>query len=391
MKKTILSGLWVLLLLTGCAPYLQDLPVHLCEPLPENGSTSYTRGGAIGAAVQGLVKEGVPGAAVAVYSAEGWWTTAAGFAKLEDRTSMQPCHLQYLQSISKLYLAVAVLKLYEAGKLRLDEPITAYLPERYRRYVTGAGQITVRMLLNHTSGVAEYNFSPAYVTYLLQHPDHRFTTEEYLAYIEGEPLDFAPGSQYSYRNTNYILLALLTDALTGDHARYLTETIFTPLGLTQTYYRGQAGYPDYPALVNAYWDRYGNGIVENVSQMQKTNVASLIGDDGIVATPADAVKFLRGLMEGKLLSAATMDEMKTWVNNRKGEPAYGLGLAYATVHGQVAYGHTGGGLGAGCQLYYFPEKGVYVFIGINLGTVTDSPLHKGAERALDGVMEALLE
>ncbi|HEX8531526.1 MAG TPA: serine hydrolase, partial [Cytophagales bacterium] len=140
-----------------------------------------------------------------------------------------------------------------------------------------------------------------------------------------------------------------------------------------------------------YWDRYGNGIVENVSQMQKTNVASLVGDDGIVATPADAVKFLRGLMEGKLLAAATMDEMKTWVNNRKGEPAYGLGLAYATVHGQVAYGHTGGGLGAGCQLYYFPQKGVYVFIGINLGTVTDSPLHPGAEKALDRVMAALLQ
>jgi D-alanyl-D-alanine carboxypeptidase len=333
----------------------------------------------------------VPGAAVAVYSSEGWWTTAAGFAKLEDRTPMQPCHVQYLQSISKLYLAVAVLKLYEAGKVRLDAPITTYLPERYRRYVTNAGQVTVRMLLNHTSGIAEYNFSPAYVTYLLQHPNHRFTTEDYLKYIDGKPLDFAPGSRYGYRNTNYVLLALITDALTGDHARYLAETIFTPLGLTQTYYRGQAGYPDYPALVNAYWDRYGNGIVENVSQMQKTNVASLVGDDGIVATPADAVKFLRGLMEGKLLSAAAMAEMKTWVNNRKGEPACGLGLAYARVHGQVAYGHTGGGLGAGCQLYYFPEKGVYVFIGINLGTVTHSPLHQGAEKALDRVMGALLE
>ncbi len=136
------------------------------------------------------------------------------------------------------------------------------------------------MLLNHTSGIAEYNFSPAYITCLLQHPGHRFTTEDYLKYIDGKPLDFAPGSRYSYRDTTYILLALLTDTLTGDHAR---------------------------------------------------------------------------------------------------------------VHGRVAYGHTGDGLGAGCELYYFPEKGVYVFLGINLGTVTGSPLHKGAQKALDRVMEALLE
>jgi D-alanyl-D-alanine carboxypeptidase len=391
MKKNVVGCLWAFLWLTGCAPYLQDLPVNPCEPLPHNGHAAYARGAAIESAVQGLVKESVPGCAVAVYSPEGWWTTAAGFAKLEDRTPMRPCHLQYLQSISKLYLAVAVLKLAETGRLRLDDPVTAYLPERYSRYVTDAGRVTVRMLLNHTSGIPEYNFSPAYVTYLLQHPDHRFSTEDYLAYIDGKSLDFAPGSRYGYRNTNYILLALLTDALTGDHARYIADTLLAPLGLGRTYYRGQAGYPNHPDLVNAYWDRYGNGVVENVSQMQRTNVASLVGDDGIVATPADAVTFLRGLMEGKLLSAATMDEMKTWVNNRKGEPAYGLGLAYAKVRGQVAYGHTGGGLGAGCALYYFPEKGVYVFLGINLGTVTDSPLHKGVEAAMDRVMGALLE
>src|SRR6185503_4533694 len=105
--------------------------------------------------------------------------------------------------------------------------------------------------------------------------------------IEGKPLTFVPGSKYSYRNTNYLLLALMTDAITGDHAKFISETIFAPLELSNTFYRHEAGYIDYPLLTNSYWDRYSDGAVENVSQMQRMNVSTLIGDDGIVTTPVD--------------------------------------------------------------------------------------------------------
>ncbi|QHT71944.1 beta-lactamase family protein [Rhodocytophaga rosea] len=342
-------------------------------------------------ALQELVSNGIPGVSLAVYSPDGWWASAAGLAKIEDNTLMQPCHLQYTQSVSKTYMAVAVLKLVEQGKISLGDPITKHLPARYSRYITSADKITVQMLLNHTSGIPEYNFTPAYVTYFLQHPTHYFSAEDYLKYIEGKDLDFTPGSKYSYRNTNYVILSLMADAITGDHAKFITETIITPLGLTQTFYRNQSGYPNYPHITNSYWDRYSNGIVENISQMQLTNVASMVGDDGIVVSPGDAVKFLRGLMEGKLLSAATMEKMQTWVLNSKGEPAYGLGLAHAKVNGYTAYGHSGGGIGAGCQLYYFPEKNLYMYIAINLGTVTNSPLHQHVGTTLDTIFTALLK
>ena len=122
--------------------------------------------------------------------------------------------------------------------------------------------------------------------------------------------DFEPGSRYSYRNSNYELLSLIADELTGDHARHLTELIFKPLGLNNTYYRHEPGYLTYPQLVNSYWDRHSDGILENVSQMQRTNVSSMIGDDGIVSTPEDAVLFLKGLMEGEILSLETVELMK---------------------------------------------------------------------------------
>jgi D-alanyl-D-alanine carboxypeptidase len=391
MNRFFLLYFYICLVLSSCTPYLKDLPVSSCESAAETINPDFPGAGEIQQTLQELVTNGVPGVALAVYSPDGWWTTAAGLAKIEDNSRMQSCHLQYLQSVAKTYMAVAVLKLVEQGKINLEDPITRHLPAKYSHYITGAEKVTVQMLLNHTSGIPEYNFAPAYVTYLLQHPTHYFTAEDYLKYIEGKELDFTPGSKYSYRNTNYVILSLITDAITGDHAKFITETIITPLGLTQTFYRNQRGYPHYPHITNTYWDRYSNGVVENISQLQLTNVASMTGDDGIVVSPVDAVKFLKGLLEGKLLSAATMEKMQAWVLNSKGEPAYGLGLAHATFKGHVAYGHSGGGIGAGCQLYYFPQKNLYMFVAVNLGTVTDSPLHQQVEKTLDKLYTALLK
>lgn len=390
MKKNIIISCWITIALCSCGVYHQDLPISRCSST-EDQSMQYSKAPAIEQALQELVKVGVPGVAISVYSEGGLWSSAAGFAKIEDKTLMQTCHLQYLQSISKTYMAVGILKLYEQGKINLDDPMTQYLPEKYSQYITDGNKVTVRMLLNHTSGIPEYNSAPAYITKLLQQPDYPFSPEEYLNYIKGKPLDFDPGSKFSYRNTNYVILALMADAITGDHAKFLSEVIFKPLDLKNTFYRREDAYLSYSNLVNSYWDRNSNSILENASQLQRNNVAALIGDDGIVATPTDAVKFLKGLMEGKLLTTSTLDIMKTWVKDKNGNYTYGLGLDYATIGGQIAYGHSGGGIGAGCQLYYFPEKNIYFFAGINLGTVTESPLHEQATKSLDKIYRAILE
>lgn len=387
MTRLLLALLAILV--NGCTDYAQELPITPCNFL-ETINPDYSKASELQQVLDELVTKGVPGTAVAIYSNEGWWAASAGLAKIESNTAMEKCNLQYLQSIAKTYMAVAILKLYEQGKIDLQAPIAQYLPKKYHPYLPNVSMVTVYMLLNHTSGLPEYNFQPAYVSKLLAHPDYLFTSEEYLGFIKGKPLDFKPGSKYAYRNTNYLLLALIADAITGDHAAYLSKQIFAPIGLTNTYYHHESGYLTYSNLVNTYWDRYSNSIVENVSQMQQTNVKSLVGDDGIVATPIDAVKFLKSLMEKEILSEQTLELMKTWVNDKEGKPTYGLGLDYATFNNKSAYGHSGGGLGSGCNLYYFPEQNVYVFIAINVGTVTDSPIFRKAEPILDKFFQILL-
>jgi len=389
MKKNLFSLIVSLVLFSSCSRYVADFKTAQCKTQPQN--SSYSKAAQLENSLDELVQRGVPGVVLAVQSDEGFWATARGYARIEDNTPMQLCHLQYLQSISKTYMAIAILKLHEQGKIDLDEPITRHLPQQYHHYISGAEKVTVRMLLNHTSGIPEYNFQPAYVSYLLQHPRHYFQPEDYLKYIGGKKLVFTPGSKHVYTNTNYVILSIIADAISGDHAKFISEIIFKPLGLANTFYRNDPGYLKYPEIVNSYWDRYSDGILENASQLQRMNVSTLVGDDGIVTTPADAIKFLQGLAEGKLLSDSTMTQMKTWVNDDKGQPIYGLGLIHRVNNGYEDFGHSGGGLGAGCELYYFPEKHLYYFIALNLGTVTDSPLHNELLRIRDKLYDIILK
>ncbi len=372
--KPIIIFLIFSLLYTSCVKDIHQFVSTTCTNNVES-NPAYSKADTLSKSIKKYAEEGIPGISIAIFSElEGWWTNAAGYSSIENKIAMQPCHLQYTQSVTKTYMATAVLKLKEEGKIVLDTAITAYLPKEYSSYIANADRITVRMLLNHTSGVGEFTEDAEARLYLLQHSTYIFSTIQYLEIVKKQGAQFSPGEKYVYTNTNYDLLALIVDAITGNHATYLQDKIFTPLALTNTHYRNDANYLKYSNLVNSYLDRYGNAVLENVTTLQQSNVASLIGDDGIVATPADVVTFYKALMEGKILTTSSMQEMKTWVNDDEGKPVYGLGLFNLTLNGEKVLGHGGGGLGAGCEMYYFPERNVYVFMAVNLGVLVDGPI-----------------
>lgn len=368
----------------------QGIATSACTGTPM-AVAAHPKAAAIQSSLDKLVQLNVPGAVAAISDANGTWMGASGYAKLEDATPMCTCHLHYLQSIAKTYMAVVIMKLYEEGKIELDAKASSYLPKAQSKRIPGLEKVTVRMLLNHTSGLPEYNYDPTYITRLLQNPQRIFTPAEYINYVEKKKPLFEAGSKYMYLNFGYCLLSLIADHITGDHADYMRENIFNPLGLKQTFYRIDQGNTYNGALVNSYWDRHSNAMIENISVLQNSNVVSMAGDDGLITTPAEAIQFLKGLLEGKLVKPETLAMMQDWVKDSKGNPRYGMGLTYATIGGQKAIGHSGGGLGAGCELYYFPEKKVYMFLSMNLGTVTSSPIHAEAERVLDELHEGFVK
>ncbi len=374
--------------------YIVGLSILLgavCSISGQESVKNHPRGLKVQPVLEALSQNGAPGSSLAILDKDGWWMGSSGYSSLEKKEKMTNEHLHYLQSVAKTYMGVATLKLYEEGRLQLEEPITKYLGPAVSNMISRADEITIKMLLNHTSGVPEYNFAPEYATNLLQHPEKPFEPIDYISYIKGKNLDFSPGSKYSYRNTNYVLLAIIVDEITGDHGQYIEDTIFKPLGLQHTYYQISSTKLRGEKIPESYWDRYSDGLLENVSFVQQQNVTYMVGDDGVVTSTQEAIVFLKSLLEGRLLKPETLKLMTTWVNNSEGKPRYGLGLAYNNIAGKVAYGHTGGGLGAGCELRYFPEEELYVFVAINIGTVTYSPLHEKLIPIRDRIYEVLVE
>ena len=335
---------------------------------------------AIKALFDKYLEMGIPGLSISVYSeATGLWSYAAGYANLENQVPLTEEHIHYLQSVSKTYMAVAILKLYEQGKIDLNATIDTYLDIPLVKTIEGADKVTVRMLLNHTSGMPEYSTEPRLVSKIIHNPEQVLSVEEMLSYIEDLPLDFEPGTKYTYRNTNYELLSLIADEITGNHVNYIEKIIIDKLKLENTYYLSGDNYLSDLNLVDSYWDILLEGIPVNVSGMQKANVASMKGDDGLVASTADAVLFLKGLAEGKLLKSKTLDLMQEWVIDEEGRKRYGLGLTYYDLDVTYGMGHNGGGIGSGCMLLYLPEYGAIVFVATNFNTMMDSPIRRKAE------------
>lgn len=354
---------------------------------------NYSKAAVLDSLMKHYTDSAIPGLSLAVYSEkEGWWASTQGYANVETKTRMDNCHLQYLQSVSKTYMAVSILQLKERGKIDLDAPMTKYLPQAYSRYIKNAENITVRMLLNHTSGIPEYNDNPGFVSEVIEHPLRNFTAVDQLKSIANEEPLSAPGTRYKYINTNYLLLSLIGDAITGDHAAYMKENIFKPLGLNNTYYGKDDRYLKNLYLPQSYWDVFNNGKPANITRFQQMTVVSSKGDDGIVCTTTDAIKFFKGVMEGKLLNPESMKQMFDFVKDEKGNKRYGMGVIHFDLGGGlVAYGHGGGGVGAGCGVMYVPSHKLYLYFATNLGVLVESELVKKAGAFRDAMMATLLQ
>jgi len=345
-------------------------------------------------AVQNVLKKyvdlGIPGLSLAVYNEPmGLWQHTEGWANLENRTTLTRKHLHYLQSISKTYMAVVILQLSEKGKLKLEDPIIQYLDYPWLQSIQGIDQITVRMLLNHTSGLPEYSTDPLLVSRIIQDPLTVLSVPDMLSYINGKSLDFEPGSNYTYRNTNFALLSLIADKITGNHITYMEKEIFEKLELKSTHVLSKENMGARLNIVDAYWDVLLEGIPTNISKLQRANVSSMKGDDGIVTSSEDAVLFLKALISGELLNPQSMQLMQEWVLNEKGERKYGLGLTFYDLGTTYGLGHSGGGIGAGCVLVYLPELESIVFIATNFNTMMDSPIRKKAENLQMDILTAL--
>lgn len=202
---------------------------------------------------------------------------AAGWHNKEAEIPAKPDALFKIASIGKLYDAVAVTKLVSDGRLSLDKTIADYLPELVGR-IENAEKITIRLMIQHRSGIPNYSDTPNFWAAPVGY-------EESLALILDKPANFAPGQDYEYCNTNYLLLGkIMADVLGYGHFKFVQEKVLTPLKLKNTF--GSVNDVNIVDVMSGYHVGHPNDLKEN--------------DYGIHATAEDVGVFLRALNDGTL-------------------------------------------------------------------------------------------
>jgi D-alanyl-D-alanine carboxypeptidase len=312
--------------------------------------------------LDGVVEAGAPGVVGLVRTGERTWQGASGLGDLRARRPARAGDRFRIGSVTKSFVATVVLQLVGEGRLGLDDHLERWLPG----LVPGGEQSTARQLLQHTSGL--YNYTDD-----LPEPPRRFRPRELVAIATGhEPL-LAPGTQFSYSNTNYILAGLLVERVTGQPlAAQLQQRILQPLGLGDTelpttqralagpHVRGYAP-PDEDWRVSD-----GPGGLVDVTEMD-TSWAWAAG--AMVSTTTDLARFYQALLGGQLLTPELLKQMRTTVDaSQAGHGTrYGLGLEVLRLGcGVELWGHGGSLEGYGTTAFSTPDADRQLVMVTNL-------------------------
>ena len=284
-----------------------------------------------------------PGAILHVDSPKlGNWTGAAGLGRVTPRVAMHPRDRFRAGSIIKPFIAVVVLQLAERGRLSLDSRLPAVMPSGTARRIPHAHGITVRMLLGHRSGVAEWD-TPDIDEYIARHPAKIWTLQEILALAAKHPPVFAPGTGFFYSNTDYNLLGLIIEHVTGRSWRgEIARRVIAPLNLRRTYLPT----PGHRSIQgdHAHGYREVNGKIVDVTRIDPS-VAGAAGGGALVTTLDDLARFLDAVFAGRLFQRRrTLREMLTLAPAQSdgGLTGYGLGIEQRTLpDGIQLIGHLG--------------------------------------------------
>jgi D-alanyl-D-alanine carboxypeptidase len=335
-----------------------------------------------------VVKADVPGVVVLIQDGE-IRLAAAGVADLTTGAALRPQARLRVGSVTKTFVATVALQLVGEGRLGLDDPVGRRLPG----LLALGNRITVRQLLNHTSGLFDYLADPAMATSIAR--NRVFRPTELVAVAERHPSLFPPGTGWAYSNTNYIVAGLLIEAVTHRQLGQELRRIFGPSHLADT------SFPVATAHIAGY---HAHGYVPadlvptpdgRPFDVTGLNPSAAWAAGAIISTAADLASFYRALMSGRLLSPGLLREMKTTVAQDPADPGhfrYGLGVERVQDPCGVNWGHGGSIFGYQDAAYWNEKTGRTTVVASTmfpapaaaqaaLSNLTDSALCGGSARS----------
>lgn len=270
-----------------------------------------------------------------------------GFADVEWEVANTPAGKFRLGSLTKQFTAASVLLLEERGKLKVEDPVKRYLPDAPAAW----DKITIYNLLTHTSGIPNFTSFPEYRT-----TEWKDTTPaELVGRFRDKPLEFEPGTKFSYSNSGYVVLGYLIEKMSGQsYGEFLTQNIFRPLGMQDS------GMDDTAMILPKRAQGYSPG-PKGLQHAGYTSMTIPFSAGALYSTTGDLLKWERGLFGGKVLTPASLTKMTTPFKEN-----YGFGLFVATKDGHKTIQHGGGIEGFNTSMAYYPDDKLTVIVLGNL-------------------------
>jgi D-alanyl-D-alanine carboxypeptidase len=297
-----------------------------------------------------MKQQGIPGMTVALAkNGTMLYAKAYGDSDIATQSATETSTIFEIGSITKQFTAALIMKLQEQGELHVDDSISAYLPE-YKF----PSAITLRMLLTHTSGLANYTTFTQYPSWAI----NGVSEATVLSSVSQAPMLFAPGTQWSYSNSNYFVLGVIIEKLSGQsYAANLEQYIFQPLGLTNTYF----SLPP-PAQSAIGYTLNQTGVIPALVCDRSAAFAA----GALSSNVSDLIVWDNALINGKIVSPASFTAMTTPVSSSiPGGGSYGFGLSLRTFDNHPTIWHGGAINGFTTETNVFLDSGFAVVVLTN--------------------------
>lgn len=275
---------------------------------------------------------------------------AFGLSNLELNVAMNADNVFEIGSLTKQFTAVSILMLMEKGKLNLEDTITKYIPD----YPTQEHRITIHHLLTHTSGIK--NFTK--VKGLSKIAKQDLTPLEFLDFFKNEPMDFAPGDEFKYSNSGYVLLGYIIEKITGQsYAEFVEEHIFKKLEMTSSQYASHGKI--IPNRASGYHNRGG------YTNRWAISFTLPYASGSLMSNVNDLFIWQEAINGNRLISKTTTEKLFTNYTLNNGEYInYGYGWHLKSINGMESREHGGSIFGFKSMGVYLPDENIYV-IGLN--------------------------
>ncbi len=303
---------------------------------------------------QSLEEKLTPGISVAVAKGDNvLFAKGFGFADRDKESAASEKTVYRIGSVTKQFTAAGVLLLEKDGKLKLEDRLDKHVPQFPTKK-----KITLRHLLNHTSGIKSFTSLPSYPLLMGEAVTHK----DILDRFRDLPLEFEPGSKFRYCNSGYYLLGMVIENVSGmEYDKFLQKRIFGPLKMRASGYE-KAEQP-VPAQAKGYRKRLGGFWVAKAQHMSQPFAAG-----ALISSVEDLIRWQRALVNGTLFPKKTYNRMTKKAKLTNGEmKSYGLGISMRKWKGRPMHNHGGGISGFRSELMYLPDLDLTVVVLANCG------------------------